>query len=302
MALATGAPVALGDVLLPGALDGVLIARRARRRRLVVPAPGALAPGQTTPSRRRAAISPASGPSSARTSSVSWPSSGGGVRIVAGVADSRNGIPDLPDDAPGRVLLLDGHPEGGRLGRRERLDDVVDRRARDLGRLERGKPGRPVALGEARGEDRPQHCPVLDAVAVDGEARVRRPGPSARAPRRSRRHCRSEPTATAIAPSAVSNVSYGTMFGCAFPRRPGATPVTKAFCAWLTRLARVAPSSEMSIRWPGRPPAGRPLARAPPRPTSAASTLDGAEHPGHDVADRDARPWSGSRRRHRPRR
>ena len=54
---------------------------------------------------------------------------------------------------------------------------------------------------------------------------VAKPGSSARAGRPSARqkrgHCRSLPTATAIAPSAVSNASYGTMFGWALPSRPG---------------------------------------------------------------------------------
>ena len=83
----------------------------------------------------------------------------------------------------------------------------------------------------------------------------------------SRGHWRTDPTATAMAPSDVSKVSYGTMFGWALPSRPGATPVTNAFCAWLTRLARVAPRSDTSTRWP-RPVAG-PSSRS--RPTSAAS-------------------------------
>ena len=39
-----------------------------------------------------------------------------------------------------------------------------------------------------------------------------------------RGHCRSDPTATTISPSLVANVSYGTMFGWALPRRPGARP------------------------------------------------------------------------------
>ena len=42
-----------------------------------------------------------------------------------------------------------------------------------------------------------------------------------------RSHWRSLPTATAINPSTVANVSYGTMFGWAFPRRVGEAPETK---------------------------------------------------------------------------
>ncbi len=63
-----------------------------------------------------------------------------------------------------------------------------------------------------------------------------------------RGHWRSDPTPTATSPSAVANVSYGTMFGWALPRRPGARPVTNAFWAWLTRTARVDPSSDTSTR------------------------------------------------------
>ena len=43
--------------------------------------------------------------------------------------------------------------------------------------------------------------------------------------RQKRGHWRSLPTATAISPSAVSNVSYGTMFGWALPSRPGCDAV-----------------------------------------------------------------------------
>ncbi len=78
------------------------------------------------------------------------------------------------------------------------------------------------------------------------------------------------------------------MFGWALPRRTGAAPVTKAFCAWLTSAARVAPRSETSIALP------RDGARAPdPADRRAAADQPGqhrhgAEHPGDDVADRDA--------------
>ena len=58
------------------------------------------------------------------------------------------------------------------------------------------------------------------------------------------------------------------MFGWALPSRPGARSVANAFCAWLTRLASVAPRIDTSTRWP------RAIARRAraPRPTSAAST------------------------------
>ena len=68
-----------------------------------------------------------------------------------------------------------------------------------------------------------------------------------------RGHCRSLPTATTSSPSAVANASYGTRLGCALPIRPGATPPTNAFWAWLTSTASVDSSSDTSIRWPGAP-------------------------------------------------
>ncbi len=111
----------------------------------------------------------------------------------------------------------------------------------------------------------------------------------------------------AIEPSAVSKVSYGTMFGCAFPRRPGATPVVNAFWAWLTRLAMVAPRSEMSTRWP--PAArtdrlgcmaaigvkaamrGRAISRTAtsgsPATDHSREHADRGEHPRDHVGDRD---------------
>ena len=51
------------------------------------------------------------------------------------------------------MLLLDGHPERDRLGRGERGDDVVDRPARDLGRVERRQPvgGRALRRSARRG-------------------------------------------------------------------------------------------------------------------------------------------------------
>ena len=220
-------------------------------------------PGQTTPPRRRAAICAGVRPSAARISSVSSPSSGGGVRIVAGVRDEPERDADLADDAPGRVLLLDGHPERGRLGRREGLDDVVDRPARDARRLERGEPRR---RDRARGTAR----------RGSGAAR-----PDARRDRRSsriagRRRRSGSPSDDAEPPPlplgadrdrdrAVGGLERLVRARCSGGRcrsRPGATPVTNAFWAWLTRLARVAPSSEMSIRWP---PAGPRRRRGPGR-------------------------------------
>ena len=78
-----------------------------------------------------------------------------------------------------------------------------------------------------------------------------------------RGHCRSEPTATASSPSRVANVSYGTMFGWALPRRPATGPVTNAFCAWFDE------HRERRRRAATRRSVGR--AAAPPTPTGAIS-------------------------------
>ena len=159
-------------------------------------------------------------------------------------------------------------PRATASSRRERLDDVVDRPARDPGRIEGRDPVRGGPPGEDRRED------------AGGAPRGSRPGRRSwqiadprRAPGRPsaaqrRGHCRSDPTATASAPSDVSKVSYGTMFGWALPSRPGAAPDTNAFWAWLTRLASVAPRIETSTRWPW-PEAG-PASRS--RPASAPSS------------------------------
>ena len=103
---------------------------------------------------------------------MSSPSAGGGVRTDAGVRGQLERHADLPDDAPGRMLLLDGHPERLRLRRSERRHDVVDRPARDLGRVERGEPVRGRARREARRQDRAELARSLDPVAVRREARI----------------------------------------------------------------------------------------------------------------------------------
>ena len=99
----------------------------------------------------------------------------------------------------------------------------------------------------------------------------------------SRGHCRSDPTATAIAPSAVANVSYGTMFGCALPSRPGATPVDER----VLRLVDEAGQRRAEQRHVD------PLALADGRRAVAFATDERGEdrhrpeHPADDVADRD---------------
>ena len=102
--------------------------------------------------------------------------------------------------------------------------------------------------------------------------------------RQNRGHCRSLPTATAISPSTVSNISYGTMLGWALPSRPGAAPSTNAFWAWLTRIASVDSKIDTSIRWP-TPYAGEPVALPP---GERRQDPDRRVEPGRDVGDRDA--------------
>ena len=168
----------------------------------------------------------------------------------------------------------------------------LDRPARDLGRLERGEPVAPVALAEPRREDRAQLGPVLDAVAVRREARVGGERPAARARTQNRGHCRSEPTATAISPSAVSNVSYGTMFGCALPRRPGRDAGHERVLRLVDEAGQGRPRGAR-CRCAGRPPGRRRRESGHRRRSSRRAQQRGqhahrAEHPRHDVADRDA--------------
>ena len=171
-----------------------------------------------------------------------------------------------------------------RLGRGERGDDVVDRAGRDVRPAEgrqpvRGRRGSRTATASIgrRSARFVTRSPFVANRAVGGQARA---APIAS---HSRGHWRSLPTATASSPSAVANVSYGTMFGWALPIRPGARPPTNAFWAWLTSTASVLSSSDTSIRWPRL--AGRSPARSPAEQPREDAT--GAEQPADDVADRD---------------
>jgi hypothetical protein len=56
--------------------------------------------------------------------------------------------------------------------------------------------------------------------------------------RRKRGNWRSLPTATAIYPSAVADVSYGTLFGCALPQRVAATRVPAVGGAVIAAVVR----------------------------------------------------------------
>ena len=103
-------------------------------------------------------------------------------------------------------------------------------------------------------------------------------GPSAS---QKRGHCRSDPTATAISPSAVANVSYGTMFGWALPRRPGA-PGDEGVLR-LVDEDRKRRRQERDVDALAAPPARRDAASQEP-----CQDADGGEQAGHDVADRDA--------------
>ncbi|CAJ4014059.1 Uncharacterised protein [Burkholderia pseudomallei] len=58
------------------------------------------------------------------------------------------------------------------------------------------------------------------------------------------------PTATMIQPSLVSNVWYGTMFGCALPQRTGGLPLARKFVFMFARSATCTSRSAMSMCWP----------------------------------------------------
>ena len=145
-------------------------------------------------------------------------------------------------------------PARGRLGEANAVDDVVDRPGRDVGGVERDQPlGRRSARRTARPGSgiRPSRLATRSPFVAKRGSSASAGSPSAR---QNRGHWRSLPTATAIAPSAVANVSYGTMFGWALPSRPGAPPPTNAFWAWLTRPARVDAEQRDVDPLAGRPP------------------------------------------------
>ena len=214
------------------------------------------------------------------------PSSGGGVRIEAGVAGELEREPTwrsgprsgcststrIPRAAPAansnaaRTSWIG--PQGSRPRRaaraRSRRPPLRTARPGSGGARSRWATRSPLVAN--RGSVASPGSPIAGAEAASTAARCRPPG------RSRRRRWRTSRT--------------GTMFGWALPRRPGCRPVANAFCAWLTSTARVDSSSDTSIRWPiGRPPASR----LGPRPRARAE--DGrphAEQAGDDVADRDA--------------
>ena len=210
------------------------------------------------------------------------PSSGGAVRIGTGVTVELDRDADLAQHAEGRVLDLDGHPSApAPAGDSNALEDVGDRPARDPGRSRAASHSAVGRVAKPLGEQRAQDGAGLDPVAVRRESRIVGQLGGADAPRRTAATAARDPTATAISPSAVANVSYGTMFGWALPRRPGAAPVTNAFCAWLTRIARVdAEQRDVDALARRTGPVGR-------RASERAEDPDRREQPGHDVADRD---------------
>ena len=138
----------------------------------------------------------------------------------------------------------------------------------DLGRVERREPVGRGPGSEDLGQDRAQGRPVLDSIAVGREARVLGEG------RKSQRGA--QPGPLALGPDSdrdravggVPNVSYGTMFGCALPSRPGALPEDERVLR-LVDEARQRRAEQRDVDPLARSEAG-PSSRS--RPTSAART------------------------------
>ena len=159
----------------PVALDGGPDRGRARCRRLVVPPPGALAPGQTTPSRRRAAICAGVRPQRRedrrRCPGRAAAAASGSSRASR---DSRNGIPTCRMTPQAGCSCSTVIPRAAASGDANASTMSRIGAARDLGRLERGEPGR---AGRARGSARratgrsTARCSTRSPF--DGEARVR---------------------------------------------------------------------------------------------------------------------------------
>ena len=194
------------------------------------------------------------------------------VRTEAGVPDSSNGMPTWSTRP--RLGCSSGTrlPSASACGEAKRLGDVEDRAGRDAGRVQPLQPGGAgsrsrsararIGMSSSRRSTRSPFVANRASVASSGQP-DRRPEP---------RPLALAPDADAISPSAVANVSYGTMLGWALPRRTGAAPVTSAACAWLTSTASVLWSSETSMRCPppGVRPRGAGSARRPPAPARAA--------------------------------
>ena len=298
----------LGDVLRPGRLDRGPDRARPRRSppgrsagrscRAARTTPG----GQTDRPRRRAeGRDLRRRRSRARRGSrrCPAPSSGGGVRIEAGVADSSNGTPTwrmtphagcssstvIPraaasGDANAATMSLIG-PHGISAASSAASHSVA-RSARGTARRGSGaaRPGARRGRRSSRSADRP---PARAGRAPTTEPR---PLPLGADRDRDRRRRRSRTSRT------------GRCSGARCRAGPGATPVTNAFWAWLTRLARVdaeqrdvdaLAARQDRVAGEVRAPAPRVAARQQRR-----QDADRPEHPGHDVADRDARPWSAA--------
>ena len=139
-------------------------------------------------------------------------------------------------------------PEPGRLGARQRRRMSLIGPHGTSARREPLEPDRRSRRGETFGEERAEVVPVLTRSRFSRTADRPR-GRERRARRTVRSHCRCEPTATAISPSAVANISYGTMLGWAFPAGP-APAGRERVLGLVDEIARVAPRSEISTRWP----------------------------------------------------
>ena len=230
---------------------------------------GRMTRGQITPSARSGGDLRGARPSSSRIASVCSPRSGGGVRMDAGVAASSSGIPTWVIGAQTRMLHAHGHPARLRLRATRRPPGCRGSGPNGMpAASRRADQSATVAAREARGEERAQSSRVmLDAVAVGGEARVRRQGRQAERlaeprplPVRPDRHRQ-------LAIARRERLVRDDVRDGRCRAGPGARPLTNAFCAWFTRTARVEASSETSIRWPRTrmPRRSSPLASSPAR-------------------------------------
>ena len=223
IALAAGAAGRGRRCAAPGASRPRPDRDRARGRRLVVPAAGAVAP--VRPRRR------GGGPRSARASGRGRRGPrrcpGRGAAAASGSSracrESRNGIPTWRMTPQAGCSCSTVIPRAAASGDANASTMSWIGPLGILGRLERRRATPP---GRARGTAPPGSGGARPDARRDRRWSAKRGSAASSGETErlaERRHWRSEPTATAIGPSAVSKVSYGTMLGCALPRRPGAT-------------------------------------------------------------------------------
>ena len=219
---------------------------------------------------------------------MSWPRVGGGVRIDAGVRRELERQPDLADRRPQAGCSCSTViPSATASGEANAATMSLIGPHGISAASSAVEPGRPVARSRnraARIGRSSARCSTRSPFVAKRGSSASSGSPSAA---QSRGHWRSEPTATAIAPSAVSNVSYGTMFGWALPSRPGATPADERVLGLVDEAGQRRPEERDVDPLAAARPAGPapaplvPARRAPPSTPTAPSI------PVSDVADRD---------------